>query len=137
MMKLAASRRDWAQINTRAWRYRYFSPQKGRPQLSLAQETQKVSPASRISREKERVRKRGRGIEVVFDTPDANLKDHFNECFDFIDEARQGGGGVLVHCFAGRSRRNQTACWPDLHITHLCAGAGNHFSDAILYICCE
>lgn len=42
-------------------------------------------------------------IEVL-DTPDTNLKIHFNECFDFIDEARQAGGGALVHCFAGRSR---------------------------------
>ncbi|PKA54914.1 Dual specificity protein phosphatase 1 [Apostasia shenzhenica] len=42
-------------------------------------------------------------IEVL-DTPDTNLKEHFDECFSFIDEARQCGGGVLVHCFAGRSR---------------------------------
>ncbi|XP_077248101.1 dual specificity protein phosphatase 1-like isoform X2 [Tasmannia lanceolata] len=40
----------------------------------------------------------------VFDTPDTNLKQHFDECFNFIEEGKQNGGGVLVHCFAGRSR---------------------------------
>lgn len=40
----------------------------------------------------------------VFDTIDTNLRKHFDECFDFINEAKQNGGGVLVHCFAGRSR---------------------------------
>ncbi|KAG0479761.1 hypothetical protein HPP92_010619 [Vanilla planifolia] len=42
-------------------------------------------------------------IEVL-DTADTNIKEHFDECFDFIEESRQKGGGVLVHCFAGRSR---------------------------------
>ncbi|XP_020586850.1 dual specificity protein phosphatase 1-like [Phalaenopsis equestris] len=42
-------------------------------------------------------------IEVL-DTPITNITKHFQECFDFIDEARQAGGGALVHCFAGRSR---------------------------------
>ncbi|KAJ7552133.1 hypothetical protein O6H91_06G043100 [Diphasiastrum complanatum] len=42
-------------------------------------------------------------IEVL-DSPDVDLKQYFNVCFDFIDEARRQGGGVLVHCFAGRSR---------------------------------
>ncbi|XP_058082294.1 dual specificity protein phosphatase 1-like isoform X1 [Magnolia sinica] len=42
-------------------------------------------------------------IEVL-DSPDTNLEQHFDECFDFIDEAKRAGGGVLVHCFAGRSR---------------------------------
>ncbi|XP_019709354.1 dual specificity protein phosphatase 1 isoform X1 [Elaeis guineensis] len=42
-------------------------------------------------------------IEVL-DTPDTNLQEYFDECFSFIDEARRAGGGVLVHCFAGRSR---------------------------------
>ena len=44
-------------------------------------------------------------IEAVVDRDDEDLKQYFNECFDFIDEAKRLGGGVLVHCFAGRSRR--------------------------------
>ncbi|KAJ1405616.1 Tyrosine specific protein phosphatases domain [Sesbania bispinosa] len=42
-------------------------------------------------------------IDVV-DRDDANLKQYFNECFDFIDEAKRHGGRVLVHCYAGKSR---------------------------------
>uniref|UniRef100_A0A1D1Z5S4 Dual specificity protein phosphatase 1 n=1 Tax=Anthurium amnicola TaxID=1678845 RepID=A0A1D1Z5S4_9ARAE len=42
-------------------------------------------------------------IEVL-DSPDVNLEQHFDECIEFIDEAKRMGGGVLVHCFAGRSR---------------------------------
>ncbi|KAL8128757.1 hypothetical protein V2J09_017912 [Rumex salicifolius] len=40
----------------------------------------------------------------VVDTEDTNLAQYFDECFDFIDEAKRMGGGVLVHCFVGRSR---------------------------------
>ncbi|XP_022138398.1 dual specificity protein phosphatase 1-like [Momordica charantia] len=40
----------------------------------------------------------------VLDTRDADIKRHFEDCFNFIDEARKSGGGVLVHCFAGISR---------------------------------
>ncbi|RDY02236.1 Dual specificity protein phosphatase 1 [Mucuna pruriens] len=42
-------------------------------------------------------------IDVV-DKDNEDLKQYFNECFDFIDEAKRHGGGVLVHCFAGKSR---------------------------------
>ncbi|CAD5172624.1 unnamed protein product [Musa acuminata subsp. malaccensis] len=41
----------------------------------------------------------------VLDTPSTELDKYFDECFSFIDEARSAGGGVLVHCFAGMSRR--------------------------------
>jgi protein-tyrosine phosphatase len=44
-------------------------------------------------------------IEEVADKEDTDLKQYFNECFDFIDEAKKNGGYVLVHCYAGRSRR--------------------------------
>ncbi|ESW26118.1 hypothetical protein PHAVU_003G092400 [Phaseolus vulgaris] len=44
-------------------------------------------------------------IICVVDKDNEDLKQYFNECFDFIDEAKRLGGGVLVHCFAGRSRR--------------------------------
>ncbi|KAL2653722.1 hypothetical protein R1flu_021850 [Riccia fluitans] len=42
-------------------------------------------------------------IEVL-DSAEVDLAHHFDRCFAFIDEARMNGGGVLVHCFAGRSR---------------------------------
>ncbi|RRT84449.1 hypothetical protein BHE74_00001909 [Ensete ventricosum] len=44
-------------------------------------------------------------LYLVFDTPGTELVKYFAECFSFIDEARSAGGGVLVHCFAGMSRR--------------------------------
>ncbi|KAF6144730.1 hypothetical protein GIB67_017749, partial [Kingdonia uniflora] len=43
-------------------------------------------------------------IEVVADREQTYIARHFDECFSFIDEAKKMGGGVLVHCFAGRSR---------------------------------
>ncbi|CAL2227333.1 hypothetical protein PRUPE_1G151900 [Prunus persica] len=40
----------------------------------------------------------------VADRVSTDLKQHFDECIDYIDEAKRSGGGVLVHCFVGRSR---------------------------------
>ncbi|KAA8548591.1 hypothetical protein F0562_000275 [Nyssa sinensis] len=40
----------------------------------------------------------------VPDREDLNIAQYFDKCFDFIDEAKRMGGGVLVHCFVGRSR---------------------------------
>ncbi|CAM8932902.1 unnamed protein product [Rhodiola kirilowii] len=42
-------------------------------------------------------------IEVA-DKADTNLEQYFDECIDFIDEAKRQGGGVLVHCIMGKSR---------------------------------
>ncbi|OWM69847.1 dual specificity protein phosphatase 1-like [Punica granatum] len=42
-------------------------------------------------------------IEVT-DKEDVNIRQHFDECCEFINEAKSQGGGVLVHCFMGRSR---------------------------------
>ena len=44
-------------------------------------------------------------FDVVVDKKDVNIAQYFDECFDFIDEAKTTGGGVLVHCFVGKSRR--------------------------------
>uniref|UniRef100_A0A5B6YRZ6 Dual specificity protein phosphatase 1 n=1 Tax=Davidia involucrata TaxID=16924 RepID=A0A5B6YRZ6_DAVIN len=46
-------------------------------------------------------------IYKIIDVPDRegiNIAQYFDECFNFIDEAKRMGGGVLVHCFVGRSR---------------------------------
>ncbi|XP_042488797.1 dual specificity protein phosphatase 1-like [Macadamia integrifolia] len=40
----------------------------------------------------------------VADREDTDIAQYFDECFDFIDEAKRLGGRVLVHCFVGRSR---------------------------------
>ncbi|KAK9288009.1 hypothetical protein L1049_016454 [Liquidambar formosana] len=42
-------------------------------------------------------------IEVT-DRETTRISEYFDECFNFIDEAKRLGGGVLVHCFVGRSR---------------------------------
>lgn len=43
---------------------------------------------------------------LVVDKEDTNLEMYFDECVDFIDEAKRQGGSVLVHCFIGKSRRS-------------------------------
>ncbi|MED6219717.1 hypothetical protein PIB30_038359 [Stylosanthes scabra] len=40
----------------------------------------------------------------VADKDDVDLKQYFNQCFDFIEDAKMHGGAVLVHCLAGKSR---------------------------------
>ncbi|CAN8244322.1 unnamed protein product [Cochlearia groenlandica] len=42
---------------------------------------------------------------VAEDAAWENLLDYFDVCLDFIDAARKEGG-VLVHCYAGQSRRS-------------------------------
>ncbi|XP_021905056.1 dual specificity protein phosphatase 1-like [Carica papaya] len=43
-------------------------------------------------------------IIPVMDKEDTNLRQYFDECFNFMDKAKSEGGGVLVHCMVGRSR---------------------------------
>ncbi|XP_063937428.1 dual specificity protein phosphatase 1 isoform X1 [Daucus carota subsp. sativus] len=43
-------------------------------------------------------------IVDVQDQPDVSISRYFDDCFGFIDEAREMGGKILVHCFAGISR---------------------------------
>ncbi|XP_052208502.1 dual specificity protein phosphatase 1 isoform X2 [Diospyros lotus] len=40
----------------------------------------------------------------IADREDVNIAQYFDDCFNFIDEAKRMGGAVLVHCFVGRSR---------------------------------
>ncbi|CAI0466349.1 unnamed protein product [Linum tenue] len=44
-------------------------------------------------------------VIAVADREETNLRQYFDECINFIDEAKRQGGGVLVHCFVGKSRR--------------------------------
>lgn len=37
----------------------------------------------------------------AYDSPSANLIDHFDEAFAFIDKALAEGSNVLIHCLAG------------------------------------
>ncbi|CAI0466348.1 unnamed protein product [Linum tenue] len=43
-------------------------------------------------------------VIAVADREETNLRQYFDECINFIDEAKRQGGGVLVHCFVGKSR---------------------------------
>jgi len=40
----------------------------------------------------------------ITDLPETNITASFEDCFSFIETARQSGGCVLVHCMAGVSR---------------------------------
>lgn len=42
-------------------------------------------------------------LEVV-DRSETDLTVYFDQCYSFIDQAIESGGGVLVHCFMGVSR---------------------------------
>ena len=44
----------------------------------------------------------------ILDSRCANIKVHFPACIKFIKDAIDGGGTVLVHCFAGVSRSTST-----------------------------
>ncbi|KAL0414596.1 UNVERIFIED_CONTAM: Dual specificity protein phosphatase 1 [Sesamum radiatum] len=62
------------------------------------------------------------------DREDITITQYFDECFAFIDEARARGGGVLVHCFAGRSRSVTVV------IGYLMFKNGMSFAEALEYV---
>ncbi|KAK8577710.1 hypothetical protein V6N13_027977 [Hibiscus sabdariffa] len=77
-------------------------------------------------------------IEVA-DREDTNLMQYFDECFGFIDEAKRLGGGVLVHCFMGISRRSSkllflTRCSATVVIAYLMKKHGMRFSRALEHV---
>ena len=43
-----------------------------------------------------------------YDVPSANLKQHWAACHQFMEQAIESGGVVLVHCYAGVSRSSST-----------------------------
>ncbi|KAL0348801.1 UNVERIFIED_CONTAM: Dual specificity protein phosphatase 1 [Sesamum angustifolium] len=62
------------------------------------------------------------------DREDISITQYFDECFAFIDEARARGGGVLVHCFAGRSRSVTVV------VGYLMFKNGMSFTEALQYV---
>ena len=40
----------------------------------------------------------------VEDSTTTKVRQYFDECFDFVDSARNSGGKVLIHCASGCSR---------------------------------
>ena len=52
--------------------------------------------------------------DVVRDNKAEDIRQHFEQCFEFIDGAKEAGGAVLVHCIVGKSRR-----YFPLHVDHL------------------
>ena len=42
----------------------------------------------------------------------ANIAENFTEAFAFLNEGRQKGSGVLVHCFGGLSLRQTPESFP-------------------------
>lgn len=64
----------------------------------------------------------------VYDMPFVNLSKHFQECIDFIKDALDNGGAVLVHCFAGVSRS------ATIILAYLMQERGMSFLDAMSFV---
>ncbi|XP_053211846.1 dual specificity protein phosphatase 10-like [Panonychus citri] len=62
------------------------------------------------------------------DSFDQNLVQYFEESFKFIEEARQSGRAVLIHCHAGISRS------PTIVIAYLMFSKKMNFDDAFKFV---
>lgn len=40
----------------------------------------------------------------IYDSMGSNIRSHFDEAYDFIEDAIENGGTVFVHCVMGMSR---------------------------------
>lgn len=67
-------------------------------------------------------------VVTILDSPSANLKAHFKSCINYLKNAMEQGGIVLVHCFAGVSRS------ATIVIAYLMQEHGMTLSDAIMYV---
>ncbi|KAF7852307.1 hypothetical protein BT93_L4601 [Corymbia citriodora subsp. variegata] len=67
-------------------------------------------------------------VITVPDKVDTNIRESFDECFEFIDEAKRLGGGVLVHCFVGKSRS------VTIVVAYLMKKHGMSFSQALEHV---
>ncbi|KAG9135560.1 hypothetical protein Leryth_002303 [Lithospermum erythrorhizon] len=63
----------------------------------------------------------------ISDREDVKISEYFDECFDFIEEAKRVGG-VLVHCFVGKSRS------VTIVIAYLMRKRGMTFSEAFEFV---
>ncbi|KAF5741202.1 hypothetical protein HS088_TW10G00197 [Tripterygium wilfordii] len=64
----------------------------------------------------------------VMDNKDTDIRKYFDECFSFVDEAKEKGGSVLVHCFVGRSRS------VSIVVAYLMKKHGMSVSEALEYV---
>lgn len=64
----------------------------------------------------------------ILDSPQANLKQHFQTCIAFIKDSISHGGIVLVHCFAGVSRS------ATIVIAYLMQEHGMTYNEALNYV---
>lgn len=62
-----------------------------------------LNVASTVTTENIREQFRYKHVPIA-DLVDVDITVYFDECFAFIDSARNAGGCVLVHCMAGVSR---------------------------------
>ncbi|KAL8158135.1 hypothetical protein AgCh_002726 [Apium graveolens] len=64
----------------------------------------------------------------VQDRHDVNIAQYFDDCIGFIDEAKEMGGNVLVHCFVGRSRS------VTIVVAYLMKKHGMSYSEALQHV---